>query len=103
MPFGPDEYHTAYPDAKTPGINNNTYTNVMAVWTLCRTQEVLDLLLASCRDEFWDRLNLSQEEINHWDTVSRKMHVVFDDGILSQYEGFDRLQEFDVQPFCKSH
>ncbi|MBN4000400.1 MAG: hypothetical protein HWQ58_00550 [Nostoc sp. LPT] len=34
---GSDEYHTAYLDAKTPGINNNTYTNLMAVWTLCRT------------------------------------------------------------------
>ncbi|MDZ8259286.1 glycoside hydrolase family 65 protein [Nostoc sp. ChiQUE01b] len=99
--MGPDEYHTAYPDAETPGINNNTYTNVMAVWTLCRTQEVLDLLPASCCREFCDRLNLSQEEINHWDIVSRKMHIVFgDDGILSQYEGFDRLQEFDVQSFC---
>lgn len=98
---GPDEYHTAYLDAKTPGINNNTYTNVMAVWTLCRTQEVLNLLSPSCRREFCDRLNLSQEEINQWDIVTRKMHVVFqDDGILSQYEGFDRLQEFDVQPFC---
>ncbi|MEH2080008.1 MAG: hypothetical protein V7K89_08315 [Nostoc sp.] len=98
---GPDEYHTAYLDAKTPGINNNTYTNVMAVWTLCRMQEVLNLLPPSCCREFCDRLNLSQEEIKHWDIVSRKMRVVFqDDGILSQYEGFDRLQEFDVQPFC---
>ncbi|WP_104907668.1 hypothetical protein [Nostoc sp. 'Lobaria pulmonaria (5183) cyanobiont'] len=70
----------------------------MAVWTLYRTQEVLNLLSPSCRREFCDRLNLSQEEINHWDVVSRKIHVVFqDDGILSQYEGFDRL-EFDVQP-----
>ncbi|WP_428850558.1 glycoside hydrolase family 65 protein [Nostoc sp. ChiQUE02] len=98
--MGPDEYHTAYLDAETPGIDNNTYTNVMAVWTLCKTQEVLNLLPPSCCREFYTRLNLSQEEINHWDTVSRKMHVVFDDdGILSQYEGFDRLQEFDVQPF----
>lgn len=98
---GPDEYHTAYPGAETPGIDNNTYTNVMAAWTLCRTREVLDLLPPSCCSEFCDRLNLSQKEIDRWDTVSRKMHIVFhDDGILSQYEGFDSLQPFDVQPLC---
>ena len=97
---GPDEYHTAYPDAETPGINNNTYTNVMAVWTLCRTLEVLDLLSPSCCTELCERLNLSQEEINHWDAISRKMRVVFHDNGLSQYEGFARLQSFDVQPFC---
>lgn len=97
---GPDEYHTAYPDAEIPGIDNNTYTNVMAVWTLCRTREVLDLLPPSCRSEFCDRLNLSQKEIERWDAVSRKMHVVFEDGILSQYEGFDSLQPFAVQPLC---
>lgn len=98
---GPDEYHTAYPDADSPGIDNNTYTNVMAVWTLCRTQEALDLLPPSCRSELCDRLDLSQAELNHWDAVSHKMRVVFhDDGVLSQYEGFDRLHSFDVESFC---
>jgi trehalose/maltose hydrolase-like predicted phosphorylase len=97
---GPDEYHTAYPDADKPGINNNTYTNVMAAWTLCRTQEILDLLPPSCRSELNDRLNFSQAELDHWDMLSRKMRVVFhDDGILSQYEGFDALKPFDVEPF----
>jgi alpha,alpha-trehalase len=98
--IGPDEYHTAYPNATAPGINNNSYTNLMAVWTLCRAQEVLDLLPASRRKELCHWLNLSQEEINHWDTVSRKMRVVFyENGSLSQYEGFDCLQELDWQQF----
>lgn len=97
---GPDEYHMAYPDAEAPGIHNNTYTNLMAVWTLSRTRDVLDLLPPSCRCELCDRLNLDQTEIDHWDMVSRKMYVAFDDdGLLNQYEGFDRLREFDAQPF----
>ena len=29
---GPDEFHTSYPDRLDPGIDNNAYTNVMAVW-----------------------------------------------------------------------
>jgi len=98
--MGPDEYHTAYPNAKKPGINNNSYTNVMAVWTLCRAREVLDLLPSSRYQELWHWLKLSQDELDHWDTVSRKMRVVFyEDGSLSQYEGFDRLKELDWQQF----
>lgn len=49
-------------------------------------------------------LELSQDEINHWDVVSQKMRVVFDEnGILSQYEGFDRLREIDLQQLCSRH
>ena len=47
--MGPDEFHDGYPDAATPGVNNNAYTNVMAVWVLCRAMEVLDLLSAMRR------------------------------------------------------
>jgi trehalose/maltose hydrolase-like predicted phosphorylase len=97
---GPDEYHTTYPNATQPGIDNNTYTNAMAAWTLFRTKELLEFLPPACHVELCDRLQLTQAELDHWDTVSRKMRVVFhDDGTLSQYEGFDRLQPYNVQPF----
>jgi trehalose/maltose hydrolase-like predicted phosphorylase len=39
--MGPDEYHDAYPWLGEPGLANNAYTNVMAVWVLCRALEVL--------------------------------------------------------------
>jgi trehalose/maltose hydrolase-like predicted phosphorylase len=97
---GPDEYHTTYPGTTQPGIDNNTYTNVMAAWTLFRIKEMLEFLPPACHVELCDRLHLTQEELDHWDMVSRKMRIVFhDDGILSQYEGFDRLESFNVQPF----
>lgn len=38
---GPDEYHTAEPGAEEPGLPNNSYTNLMAAWTLCRAPELL--------------------------------------------------------------
>ncbi|MEH2069066.1 MAG: glycosyl hydrolase family 65 protein [Nostoc sp.] len=101
---GPDEYHTAYPEAKTPGINNNTYTNLMAVWTLCRACEALDRLSPSRRTELWQVLELSQDEIDQWDVISRKMYVGFvNNGILSQYEGFEHLQPFDLQQFHEQY
>jgi hypothetical protein len=31
---GPDEFHTAYPGADRPGLDNNANTNVMPVWVL---------------------------------------------------------------------
>lgn len=98
---GPDEYHTAYPNATTPGIDNNTYTNVMAAWVLCRTRDLLEFLPPTCHVELCDRLHVTQAELDHWDTVSRKMRVVFrENGGLSQYEGFDALQPLDIEAFC---
>ena len=42
--MGPDEYHDRSPGADAPGLNNNAYTNIMAVWTLQCGSKVLDLL-----------------------------------------------------------
>jgi trehalose/maltose hydrolase-like predicted phosphorylase len=42
--MGPDEFHEGYPGSPTPGLNNNAYTNIMAVWVLRRALDVLDLL-----------------------------------------------------------
>ncbi len=35
------EFHDAYPDAAVPGLRNNAYANVMAVWVLRRALDVL--------------------------------------------------------------
>ena len=40
--MGPDEFHESYPDSPAPGLDNNAYTNIMAVWVLRRALEVLD-------------------------------------------------------------
>lgn len=93
--IGPDEYHNSYPDRPGPGLDNNAYTNVMAVWTLCRGLEVLDRLGSERRNELVRQLALSDEEFELWDAISRKMRVVFHgDGIISQFEGFEKLREF---------
>ncbi|MDZ4278081.1 MAG: glycosyl hydrolase family 65 protein [Dehalococcoidia bacterium] len=93
---GPDEYHDAYPGADHPGLDNNSYTNVMAAWVLCRALDVIDLLPAERRQELCETLQVEDEEIERWQDVSRKMRVVFhDDGIISQFEGYEGLAEFD--------
>jgi HAD superfamily hydrolase (TIGR01509 family) len=98
--MGPDEFHDGYPGAPKPGLDNNAYTNVMAVWVLCRALDVLDLLPDIRRVELTTRLDLSPEEIARWDDVSRRMVVPFHDGgIISQFEGYEKLAELDWQDY----
>lgn len=94
--MGPDEYHDRYPGASEPGLSNNAYTNVLAVWVLSRARAVLDLLLDHVSSRVRDRLALTDEEIAEWDAISRRMRLVFhDDGVLSQFEGYETLKELD--------
>ncbi len=94
--MGPDEFHDGYPGVAAPGIDNNAYTNVMAVWVLCRAKEILGLISAMRRDELTERLAISAAEIVRWDDISRRMYVPFHkDGVISQFEGYDALRELD--------
>ncbi|MCX2729398.1 glycoside hydrolase family 65 protein [Saccharopolyspora sp. NFXS83] len=96
---GPDEYHTAYPGAAAPGINNNAYTNVMLAW-LCRTAStVLDMLSAHRRRELATELGLHSTDIDHWDRLSRKLFVPFHIGIPDQFEGYSELAELDWRAY----
>jgi beta-phosphoglucomutase family hydrolase len=98
--MGPDEFHEGYPGVPTPGLNNNAYTNVMAVWVLCRALEVLDLLPDIRRAELTTRLGLSAQEIARWGDISRRMFVPFhDDGIISQFEGYEKLAELHWESY----
>ena len=75
--MGPDEFHDGYPDATTPGLNNNAYTNVMAVWVICRAMEVLDRLSKSVAPSSRHDLAYRLAEIARWEDISRRMYVPF--------------------------
>ena len=101
---GPDEYHDAYPGAGRQGVDNNTYTNVMAVWVLLKAMQALDELPVHYRREVIDELEIGPGELSRWQDITRKMRVVFlDDGILAQFEGYDSLQEFDWEGYRSRH
>ncbi|MFQ5542386.1 MAG: glycoside hydrolase family 65 protein, partial [Candidatus Binatia bacterium] len=102
--MGPDEYHEKYPDAEQGGLKNNAYTNIGAVWVLERAIEVLDLLKQDRRAELVEELGLQGEEIERWKDITRKMTIVFHgDGIISQFEGYDQLEEFDWDGYRKKY
>ena len=93
--MGPDEYHEAYPGNTRPGIDNNAYTNVMAVWCLCRGLDVLKILPPVLAEDVRERISLTEDEIERWDDISRKMRVCFHEDVISQFEGYDDLEELD--------
>jgi trehalose/maltose hydrolase-like predicted phosphorylase/beta-phosphoglucomutase-like phosphatase (HAD superfamily) len=102
--MGPDEYHEAYPDSDQAGLNNNTYTNVMAVWVLQRALEVLDVLPPHYRQELVDELTIRDEELDRWVDITRKMKVVFhSDGVLTQFEGYEQLLDFDWEGYREKY
>jgi hypothetical protein len=55
--------------------------------------KILEVLPEDRRKELCEILDLPEEELENWRDISRKMRVVFhDDGIISQFEGYDRLE-----------
>ncbi|MGN2637986.1 glycoside hydrolase family 65 protein [Nocardia takedensis] len=94
--MGPDEYHDGYPDTPGSGVRNNAYTNILTAWVLVRAREVLDILTGRDVDALRERLALRPEEPDHWDRISRRLRVPFHaDGVLSQFDGYEDLLEFD--------
>ncbi|HEV8651033.1 MAG TPA: HAD-IA family hydrolase [Actinomycetes bacterium] len=98
--MGPDEYHEGYPDSDEQGLRNNTYTNVMVVWVLQRALEALEILPPHYRQELVEELTIRDDELDRWRDLTRKMKVVFHaDGVLTQFEGYEQLLEFDWEGY----
>ena len=97
---GPDEFHTSYPGSTVPGIDNNAYTNVMTAWLLLRALEVVDLLPGRRCAELTQTLDLTATERQRWEHISRRLYVPFHgNGIISQFEGYDQLEELDWEDY----
>lgn len=93
---GPDEFHTSYPGAESPGINNNAYTNLMVVWVFVHALKLLDLLDDFRRKELLEEVKISDEDLERWGEISRKMFIPFHEKtIISQFEGYENLQDMD--------
>lgn len=101
--MGPDEYHTAYPDATEPGLRDNAYTNVMTAWVLCRALDVIAMLAGHHCGRLWAQLGLGENETRWWERISRGMRVPFHDGVISQFAGYGQLVEFDWDTYRKRY
>ena len=102
--MGPDEYHEEYPGSDEVGLRNNAYTNVMVAWCMDSACKVMDSLLPYRRQELRETLEITDDEISTWAEMSRKTYVPFhDDGIISQFEGYGELKEFDWEGYREKY
>ena len=111
--IGPDEFHSGYPDRPYDGIDNNAYTNVMAVWVIVRALDALDALPLRNRLDLMETLGIRGRELDRWDEVSRRMYVPFHASpstgpspgamVISQFEGYAELAELDWHGLRERH
>lgn len=99
--IGPDEYHDH--------VNNNAYTNLLAQWNLragLETLAWLDQHAPHKAAELRQRLDLTPERLQHWQTVAEKMCLnVSANGLIEQFDGFFKLKDVnlaDYEPRTKS-
>lgn len=101
--IGPDEFHSGYPGMEYDGIDNNAYTNVMAVWVILRALDALDVLPLRDRLALVGRIDLSAQELDRWEHVTRRMFVPFHDDVISQFEGYADLAELDWEHYRRRY
>jgi trehalose-phosphatase len=102
--MGPDEFHEKEPDAATPGLRNNAYTNVLVAWIADVAGKLLEMLPEHRRQWLRLRIGLTDPEIAIWNELSRNMYVPFlEDGVISQFEGWEHLEELDWEAYRQQY
>ena len=97
--MGPDEFHERYPGSTEAGLRNNAYTNVLVAWIAARALDVFEVLSKSRQSALRARLRVTDEELRIWSEMSRKMFVPYHDGVISQFEGYEDLEELDWEHY----
>lgn len=103
--MGPDEYHTHYPEAdeNDPGLNNNAYTNIMAVWVIQKAIGIFQLLDEDCCSNLKNHIGITEDDIARWKNITHKMFVPIRENIIMQFEGYHKLKELNWDYYHKKH
>ncbi|MBC2703235.1 beta-phosphoglucomutase family hydrolase [Desulfobacula sp.] len=102
--MGPDEYHDAYPGADKPGLNNNAYTNLMVMFVMDQALNLRHVISEQDWEYLKKKLEVEDKELEQWKKISRRIKLVFHGGgILSQFEGYENLKEFDWDGYKKKY
>ena len=101
---GPDEFHIRYPGGDRPGVDDDTYTNITAAWTLIHAARALDQLPAPRREGLMERLDLTPEEAARWPDVAARLHLARDDeGRFLPFARYETLEPFDMKAHEREH
>lgn len=100
---GPDEFHTQYPGRAEVGIDNNAYTNVMASWCIEKAVHLLHAMSEERRIELMEELGITRDELDTWKDVSRRLYVPMRDGIILQFDGYEKLKDLDLEAYREKY
>lgn len=102
--MGPDEYHTSYPESKHAGLNNNAYTNFMAVWVIQCALNILEMFDEKHTNQLVGKVGFDNETVELWKKLIKRMYIPFlNDEIILQFEGFDKLKDLDWEKYRKKY
>ncbi|NHZ85063.1 MAG: beta-phosphoglucomutase family hydrolase [Planctomycetia bacterium] len=102
--MGPDEFHERYPNSPEPGLKNNSYTNIMVAWIFKKAIEILELFTNDTRQSIMANIQLTEDEINHWQDISNNITITFsDNGIIAQFDGYFDLQELNWEKYRQKY
>jgi trehalose/maltose hydrolase-like predicted phosphorylase len=98
--MGPDEFHEVYPESPDIGLQNNAYTNILAVWIMMKALDLLYVLSDTRLSELKKQLQIDDMEIKRWHKISNNMHLsINEEGIVSQFDGFLGLKELPWEEY----
>jgi trehalose/maltose hydrolase-like predicted phosphorylase len=76
----------------------------MTAWVLRRAVETVSLLEGRYCRPLWNRLRLRPEEVGRWQRIGLRLRVPFHaDGVISQFDGYEDLAEFDWQGYAERY
>ena len=102
--MGPDEFHEKYPNSQKGGLKDNTYTNLMVVWSMRKALRLLEILPEKAKKKVLDKISLPASEIEKWKKISQKMNLIISEaGIFSQYDGYFDLKELDWDAYREKY
>ena len=95
--MGPDEFHEKYPDApRRRAAQQRLHQRHGGVAVRHRRASCCRCSPPSRAEALRGRLGIGDDELATWQDMSRRMFVPFHgDGIISQFEGYDDLEELD--------
>ncbi|NHU85275.1 beta-phosphoglucomutase family hydrolase [Kocuria sp. JC486] len=102
--MGPDEYHDGPRGQHGGGLKDNAYTNVLAAWLFRHSANIFNDMVDHQREELQARFGIADDEPAQWLEMSQKLSVAFNsDGTISQYDGYDDLDELDWDFYKKKY
>lgn len=101
--MGPDEFHEKYPNSTEGGLKDNTYTNLMVVWSMRRAKDLAEAMSEEAKATIFDKIDLTGEELGYWKEISENMNIVIQDDILAQYDGYFDLKELDWDAYREKY